>query len=189
MEKYFLIEMKIFYVVVITVVLYACNESSKQEKNIGYIFSVKNFMRDLTSSQTKMNISFQKTVIAGGITETRNFLVLDWDNEYIPFIQSDLHKASWLNYISKDSVGQEVIYTTHKNSIPVKKIKLVYTGNQLQSLNIWKSTTSFFLTNNEELYADIYGNSKIIQQQKLLFFKPKILTIIIHPVKKENSNE
>jgi hypothetical protein len=176
--------MKILYIVFITIFLCACQETPKQDVNIGYIFSIKNFMRDLASSQPQLNNNFKKTVISGGKSETRTFRTLDWDKEYVPFTQSDLQKPSWINYITKDSLDNEVTYTTHKNAIPVKKMKIVYADSQLQSLKIWKNTSSLFLSTHTEMYADINGNSKIVQRQKLLFFKPKTLTIIIHPVKK-----
>ncbi len=172
--------MKYIAAFLVSIAICACNKAPKPTADSN-IFSIKNFIQQTIRTNNK-NTKYSKTVTVGDNAQTKIYKILDWEVEYLPFLQCDLHKSAWLDYISKDSTNHEVTYTIHKKSIPIKKMVLHYGDDSVESMKIWKSTTSIFLSNRTEMYIEKSGKSKIVQRQQVLFFKPKTISITIQPM-------
>jgi hypothetical protein len=119
-----------------------------------------------------------KQVFTKGEAEQKTVKITSWKEELAVFEAADINKASWRGEFTVKQLDNVVSYTTENEKIPVKKLEVLKTGNQITSIKIYKSSENRLYTATDTLIY--YPDSVYMVQsaQKIRLLEPKVYRLI-----------
>jgi hypothetical protein len=113
---------------------------------------IKGFFESEVSRLAVKNTLVDKTVKRNEVSETRQGSPVEWKNELVLFIESDINKPAWHGSykITKDSSG--ISYTALDADLRTRSIRIQKGANErLQHISIQNVTRNYLYQSSEEL--------------------------------------
>lgn len=153
--------------------LISCNSANEHQKNEGNYFDVKGYISGEANKLAKEKRQIRKTVSVDGSTEEKTLFIEDWHTELSAFIDAEINRKSWEGLFRVHKTADAVTYTTTDSKVPVKVLKIKYSGDRLKELQIIVTNSNMLYTSEDSL--SYYPDSlyQIHKTQKIRFLKEK----------------
>lgn len=157
-----------------------CSCVKREYKSAGTLlyFDLKGYFEKEANRLQKKTPSVSKQVFTKGEAEKKTVKITSWKEELAVFEAADINKASWRGEFVIKQMDNGVSYTTGNEKIPVKKLEVLKTGNQITSIKIYKSSENRLYTATDTLIY--YPDSVYMVQsaQKIRLLEPKVYHVI-----------
>lgn len=154
----------------------SCNQS-KIKSNNKALFDLNALIQQDIDSLQQNNCGCIKTIVAVDNKEQITQDTINWNKEMQLLLSCDINKPKWIEYFKVDSLDSKVIYTTENNKIPIKRMTVHYSNNEVVEVEIKKQQQSILLKNIT--YINYYPKKgfEIKQEQYLPLNKPFIFMV------------
>ena len=127
--------------------------------------------------------SVQKTTSINGVEETQTVDTIDFKQELVVFVESDINRTSWMDKYQADSTFNDskqllkIEYTALDEKLRTKKVIVTYAGGIVESIYI-RNASKNIITDAEQIldYSPTKGY-KISSIQKVIFSPEKQLGV------------
>ena len=162
----------------ILLVLYSCNPAAKNQRNTLKYFDLKGYFEKEAARLTKNDPVFTKTVTVNGAAESKNTRIADWTKELSIFSDADINRNAWKGLFKITNTGDQEIYTSDQEKVPVKELRITKRKGVVYHINILVKNTNMLYSSTDTLsyYPDSLYQVKKKQQIKLLAEKKYTIT-------------
>lgn len=156
----------------LVVIVFAISCNLKENKKAGNktYFNLAGYFKNEAIRLSKANPTISKTVFINGKEEQKNIRIKNWEQEFKSFTDADINKASWKGSFNVAKSGDQTIYTSHSDKIPVKKLEIALANNKLTSIKVYITNANGLYTSQDSLiyYPDSLYQIKKTQHIKLM---------------------
>lgn len=154
-----------------------------------YGFQLTSVLDSLCNSLEKNSYNLLKKVNYSGKEEMIMQMNPEWKKELEPFYDGDLNKPAFTGAYKADTiiVNDSVLYrfVTNEHKNPVKRLSVLYTGEQLSAITISIKKSNAWFNLEQELSLSPGNGYRISGKQKMALGKEVKFTISGQFIKKE----
>lgn len=164
---------------IFTLTFVACNQREESKANTDLLyFDVKGYFNREAIRLNKINPLIRKEVSINNSIERKTAKVGDWEKEFSIFTNADINKTSWKGSFKIQKSPQFESYISNNKRIPVKKVFVFKTNNELKKIEVIIYNKNILYTSGDTLiyYPDSLYQIKKHQKIKLLKAKSYIIT-------------
>jgi len=153
--------------------LFSCAQQESKQTSTPKYFDINGYFLNEADRLHQLNPTIIKSVIAIGKAESHSIKITDWKTELAGFSNADINKASWQGEFTKVVKGGNISYATTNPKIPIKKVEITKTGNQVKCVKIIKANKNILYASSDTLlyYPDSLYIIRSEQKIKLLSSK------------------
>jgi hypothetical protein len=134
----------------------ACSDNkSTSQKQVNDYFNLEGYFVTEAEMLRKHNAKISKTLIKDDVTETLVFDSINWDQEFKPFMNSDLNKPAFRQAYTVDTIqfnaSKKIIYNAKDPLLTTRSILISYFNEKIDSLMIINQTSNVYYTAAETL--------------------------------------
>ena len=173
----------LFFLILSLLALSSCSpESGSSNTSDKAFFDLGDyFTKQYQSLQSKKSV--QKTTSINGVKETQTVADIDFEQELVVFVESDINRTSWMDKYQADSTFNasrqllKIEYTALDEKLRTKKVVVTYTEGIVENISI-RNASKNIITDAEQIldYSPTRGY-KISSRQKVIFSPEKQLGV------------
>jgi hypothetical protein len=134
----------------------ACSDNiSTSQKQVNDYFNLVEYFVKEAGKLRKQNAKISKTLIKDDVTETLVFDSINWDQEFKPFMNSDLNKPAFRQAYTVDTIhvnaAIKIIYNAKDPLLTTRSILISYVNEKIDSLMIINQTSNIYYSAAETL--------------------------------------
>jgi hypothetical protein len=162
----------------ILLVFYGCNPAAKNQRDTFNYFDLKGYFEKEAARLTKNNPAITKTVTVNDAAESKETRIADWTKELAIFSDADLNRNAWKGLFKAVNAGNQEIYTSDQEKIPVKEVRIIKRNGEVYQIRILVKNTNILYSSADTLsyYPDSLYQVKKKQHIKLLAEKRYTIT-------------
>lgn len=131
--------------------LFSCAQQDSKKTDAPTYFNLTAYFEGEASRLQKTDPTIVKHVVAVGKAEQISTKITDWKTELSTFSTADINKASWKGEFTETVTKGSTNYTTNNPKIPIKRIEIIKTNNQIKAIKIFKTTENYLYTSTDTL--------------------------------------
>lgn len=175
MKKYFL------FLLLIALGCQPITESNTIQQRTTF-FDLKAYFTEEANRLQAAQIKIRKKVNLNGQVEEQEMNEINYQEEFLPFINSDINKAAWLDKYRVDSSLvdgklQRLLYKATDKKLRTREISIQFEKSKVAGVHILNSGDNAIAETQQELIYLANQGYQIKSQQDMTLSKPRALEI------------
>ncbi len=160
-----------FALIVMTLVLAACQQGTRNAQTPPSFFDLKGYMEQQIAANEQYS-AIQKTVRIDGEEESKKLSDIGWKADLTAFSRADINKPAWLEKYRVDTLlegGMKIVYTAMEDKLITRKMTISFARDVVEEIIVEQQNHNEVYTADKKLVYQAQKGYSMQTKQKAPF--------------------